>query len=663
MPVTTREYTIPMATAANIIVSLEQAFADLGWHDGVDLGYVTAFTNTPGSVVASEINKRYLVTQSMCTSTGSNAVFDVVRSISGSIAAVTLVQGGTDYYIKAFPSVSVATNSRVITGIDTTGMAPGMVVTRLWGGSGVLPADTVVESVDSPTEITISKFPTTSLVNTTIQVADVITIGPETISGSFYTKTVALTSGSIIATVDDNSGLAIGQLVSGSGVFPLTRVAAVGGNVINLLYPATTTTTSSLVFSDAIAVTVTGLANFQGITGFASGSTITNVSTNANVYIGAPIYITSGSVTVSTASMADGGPYIGSITGTGPYTLNITNRFNNFSGFLGTGSVEFSAVQGHASEAFDKDIYSTSITAAWAVFKSTNPSAGNKKLGTTFWNFFVGVAGAVHMPTGGVTPTLYVRAMTGFNPNTNVAQGVSALDWFNNASPNQTIPLSAAIVVASNTQVPLKLRVRQSQIDPNFASFSFFESGNNNRNPIIMARYNNNLQPWDLNDVFLGGVYELAASSAFQTQDVGIVPRLRMSGMAKRMAEAGYGNYFQANTTTFTYTNTFFRTMSGNRQLATPGTTYDNVALYSRIDGDIQNGVQTIAVYKNVPINPYFAPVPYYLPTDFVIAEVPYGNVNVGDTITVTPSEIYTVIQTAINQITYTSLVFAARTT
>ena len=134
-----------------------------------------------------------------------------------------------------------------------------------------------------------------------------------------------------------------------------------------------------------------------------------------------------------------------------------------------------------------------------------------------------------------------------------------------------------------------------------------------------------------------------------------------MAGIPKRQAEAGYGNYNQAST--IVYTNTFFRTSSGNRQLVTPSAVYEDVSMYSRLEGDIQNGVTTVAIYKNVPICLHFAPVPYYLPADVVIAEVPFANANIGDTLTVGPGEIYTVVQTAANQTTYSSLVLAMRTT
>jgi hypothetical protein len=393
-----------------------------------------------------------------------------------------------------------------------------------------------------------------------------------------------------------------------------------------------------------------------------TASLITNIATTASLYLGAKVNLTSGGITASwTGSISEGGPIIVGLSGVGPYTASVNNVFGNFTGFSTTGSVTFDAVQGNNSEFFDKDISTSPLSSAWAIAKSTN--AGNKKLGTTFWNAFVTVTAAGQIPTGGVTPVLYLRAMPGFNPSSNASQGVAVLDFFNNASPNQTATLSAAVTIASNTYTPTVLKVRQSSVDPNFAVFDFVESSNNNRNPFFIARYNNSYQPWDLNDVFLAGVYEVVALPAVNTLDAGIWFRMRMSGIAKRAAESGYTNYFQVNNTTFNYTTTYFRTMSGNRQSSSPGATYDQVAFYTRTEGDIQNGVSTVAIYKNVPINPYFAPVPYFLPNDFVIAEVPFGNANIGDTITVSPSEIYTVVQTAINQSSFTSIVFAARTT
>lgn len=129
------------------------------------------------------------------------------------------------------------------------------------------------------------------------------------------------------------------------------------------------------------------------------------------------------------------------------------------------------------------------------------------------------------------------------------------------------------------------------------------------------------------------------------------------------MAESGYGSYYETDNTTIGYTNTYFRTSSGSRQFATPAAVFDDVLFYVRGAGDIQTGVTNLAIFKNIPICPAFAPVPYYLPSDFILAELPFGNATLGDTLTVGVGEIYTVIQFATNQVTFSTIVLAVRTT
>jgi hypothetical protein len=663
MAITTREYNLTDAKPINIIKSLEQALSDLNWMDGISLGYLTTFTNTPGSVVELESNKRYLVTQSQTNGVGNTATFDVLRNQFGGVQTVTLVHGGSFYNLIGLSSISASTT--VISGLTTTsGLTSGMVVTKV-SGTGTIPLDTVINSVDSATQITINRAPTLALSNAALQFADTITLSAASISGSTYTRTVTGTTGQSILQISNNTDIKIGQRVIGSGLSPLAVITAMSGNTIILNFANTDNINGSVTFSDEILITTTGVANFQNILGTASGLTITNLATNANIYVGARLVLKTGSnisLLDSGSNFYDGSPIVTAITGTGPFTITFNNIYGNHPGFVGVGAITFDCLQGSSSEYFDKDIQGAPLTSAWSIAKITN--ANNKKLGTTFWNFYATLSTALHMPTGGVAVSLYVRGMTGFNPSTNSAQGVNSLDWFNTPSPVQTIPFSIGITIASNTQVPLKLRVRQSEIDPNFASFSFFEEGtNNNRNPFFISKYNTGYQPWDLNDVFLGGVYEMFNIQSYNTLDVGINFRTKFSGIPKRMAESGYGNYFQTNTSSFIYTNTAFRTMSGNRQSTSPGIVYDGVAFYTRNEGDIQSNVKTISVFKNVPINPYYAPVPYYLPNDFVIAEIPYGNANVGDTITISNSEIYTLIQTSVNAITYTCLAVGVRTT
>ena len=128
------------------------------------------------------------------------------------------------------------------------------------------------------------------------------------------------------------------------------------------------------------------------------------------------------------------------------------------------------------------------------------------------------------------------------------------------------------------------------------------------------------------------------------------------------MAETGYGNYNLVAAAS--YTNTYFRSTTGNRLQFAPVAGYGDLALYSRQFGDIQTSLPTTyPVYTTLPVNPHFLPVPYYLPNDFVLIELPWLNANIRDTITISPTEIYTIVQVATNQSSFTSLALAARTT
>jgi hypothetical protein len=659
MAVTTREYNIAQATPAQVIRSVELALTDLGWMDSVALGYMLTFSNTSGGIVAAEVNQRYLVNPSASTGPGTKAVFDVLRSITGAVSTVTLVTGGSGY--RLFAVGGITTSTAVITGLaSTANMSAGMAVTKV-SGTGTLPTNCIIASVDSGSQITLSSAPTVALSSAVLQFADVCTISAASIGGSTYSKAGTTgVAGQSTITVTSNTGITVGQLVTGTNIGPRAAVTAVSGLTITLSVANLGTVNTTVMFSDEISVMITGIANATDLAGTASGLTITNVLTNANIYVGALVTITGGSPTLPGGSGFDAGQaYIASITGSGPYTITLTNKFGSCPGFTGTGSITFSAMQGSSSQFFDCDVYTTPLTSAWGIAKVTNNAA--KKLGTTFWIFYAAVTTATHLPTGGVATTLYVRSCPGFNPSSNVVQGVAALDYHNTSAVASTTPYNIGIVVASNTQIPIMLRTRQSAVDPNFATWSFFEGSNNNRNPFYLSKYDTIYQPWSLDDVFLGGAYEVFCSQAFNTSDAGINLRTRMGGIPKRQAESGYSNYNQA--TGVVYSNTFFRTNSGNRQLATPSAVYDDISLYSRTEGDLQKGVATVAVYKNVPICVYFAPVPYYLPADIVIAEVPFANANVGDTLTVGPSEVYTVVQSSVNQTTYSSMVLAARTT
>ena len=79
------------------------------------------------------------------------------------------------------------------------------------------------------------------------------------------------------------------------------------------------------------------------------------------------------------------------------------------------------------------------------------------------------------------------------------------------------------------------------------------------------------------------------------------------------------------------------------------------------------DGANYNAVIKGIPLCAKLYPVPYYMPDDFVMIQFDYApdqNIQQWDTIEVSGSEIYTVINGVYNQTTRTNrILFCARTT
>ena len=665
MPVTTREYFVSQSNPVDLLNAFNSALMDLsgsGWviDDSESLGYLTSFTNTAGATRVGMRNERYLVTPSYVygQGSGSGAVFDVLRGFYGNIASVQLVTGGSGYSLVG-RGTNVSSSGATVWVGDTRGMFPGQLVTRI-AGSGTLQTNTIISSVNSASgQITLNQTPSVALSAASIQTADIVVISSASISGRSSTQICTGSSGATTILVTDPTQVFPGQTVTGSTIPLLTTVSSIAGNLVTISRATTGAFSSSVTFSDELLLTVTGIANKDNIFGTVTpgSATITNVATNANLYVGARVTITSGAAAYVQSSER---MIISSIAGSGPYTITLRNPENTFKGFTGTGgTIEFKAAKPMQDgvEWFAFDNYTAPLTYAWGVFKLRN---SNKLLGTTFWHVYFGLAGSA---AGNTFPTIYLKPMTGFNPVTNVAQGALNLDIISAAFGAATsVATSTTIIqVASSYYVPITLRVRQSGIDPKFATWAFFE-GNNNKNPFFISHYENSLQPWSLDDVFLGGSTELFQLQGFNGSDAGILFRQRMGGLPKRVAEAGYGNYNLVSTAT--YTNTYYRSVTGNRILSTPSAVYDDVAFYSRQYGDLQTNIPTaIPIYKTIPINPHFIPVPYYLPDDFGIAELPWVNAAIRDTITISPSEVWTIIQTATNQTTFTTLALVARTT
>jgi hypothetical protein len=243
--------------------------------------------------------------------------------------------------------------------------------------------------------------------------------------------------------------------------------------------------------------------------------------------------------------------------------------------------------------------------------------------------------------------------------------------------------------IGGTTSRQLDLNIFRSSIDPNFAVLSFnipTAAASKLRDRATFFLHNFETSVWDLDEVFLSGYTEIFPSS--NDNEPYLVFRNFLTGTGlensnylkyfppKRCAEFGYvmiqanddepgdeyfpcfdDTYYRSNTLDTYYKDpytgsvrAYYRDSSRDSRAKTyPNTsdTFDNV---NRLSSDLDFN----AVIKGIPLSAKLIPVPYYLPDDFVLIDfyynVPGVNIQQGDTITISGSEQYTVIQGSYNQ-------------
>ena len=230
------------------------------------------------------------------------------------------------------------------------------------------------------------------------------------------------------------------------------------------------------------------------------------------------------------------------------------------------------------------------------------------------------------------------------------------------------------LTISNSNLYQLDLNVYRSSIDPKFVVFAYKQptlSSTAITNNTFGAFFIHNFETplWDLDYLYLGGMTTIEPESSPTT-----VPRILFrtklapidNYLHKRCAEYGYssnGNiiekvtyyessiYPQTSTVDVTFYNRSADTSTGGQsglEMLSPNTYYN-------------------AVIKGIPLSVNIAPCPYYLPDDFVLIDfkynVPSANIQQGDTITISGSEVYTVITGSYNQTTTTrGILFCART-
>ena len=222
------------------------------------------------------------------------------------------------------------------------------------------------------------------------------------------------------------------------------------------------------------------------------------------------------------------------------------------------------------------------------------------------------------------------------------------------------------ITVSGGTDKALNLNTYKSALDTNFVVFSYNQPtrssvsiSDNSYATFFLHDFTSTL--WDYDHLYLGGFTEIiAASSGSQ-----IYPRLTFrthwgnNGNGKRAAMWGYSVYNETDFMETEYLSSFSPDATSSihdvafytRTENTSGGGYNASTSRTRDKSGVSSlnpAVYHNAVIKGVPLNAKLAPAPYYIPDDFVIINFEFHttdtNFQQGDTITVSGSEVYTII-------------------
>lgn len=343
---------------------------------------------------------------------------------------------------------------------------------------------------------------------------------------------------------------------------------------------------------------------------------------------------------------------------------------------------------------FDK-----SGTLPWGVVRHTIQQ--NKKYGDTYRGFQItsGSASAAY--------NLNVTSGNGFHPwdvtNTsnrgnyysNRFAGDSSLDvplyslpnssifYYTNSSSISSSVADFTITSTNGNSYGLDLTIFRSSVDPNFAVFSYRQPNlsstilsDNTFSTFFFHNFTTNI--WNLDELFLGGLTHIIPT----TGNTGSPLINFRSWVGGNIFYTGSNYYASVRCGEFGYVQsdsvsgrsvdgvTYLETNYESNAYPQNKNSY-NPRIYRRdnnLDGaPVGSNSNFNAVIKGIPLNSMMVPCPYYIPDDFVLIDFDYAtpsaNIQQGDTITISGSEVYTVITGAYNQTTRTrGILFCART-
>ena len=244
-----------------------------------------------------------------------------------------------------------------------------------------------------------------------------------------------------------------------------------------------------------------------------------------------------------------------------------------------------------------------------------------------------------------------------------VGGGGSQITDDSSSSPSEH--LLETITVSGGTDKALELNTFKSGIDTNFVVFNYTQHtrsstsiSDNNYATFILHNFTSSL--WDYDYLYLGGFTEVIPYTSGDSSLAEIKFRTHYGPRyAKRSALWGYSNFGAithffdtvykgafSDSASSDYDN-FFYVRTANTSRGGDGGSEDRSSLGYGVEA-LDSNVHYNAVVKGIPLNAKFAPAPYYIPDDFVLINFEYHttdtNIQQGDTITVSGSEVYTVI-------------------
>ena len=357
---------------------------------------------------------------------------------------------------------------------------------------------------------------------------------------------------------------------------------------------------------------------------------------------------------------------------------------------------------------YDKDI-SDSSTAPWGVAKLGIDTS--KAYGTTYWGFQMISATAMTLisgsdfhpydATGSSTHNDQMGYGNRFAGNKLLDLGyepVLSSEYYDADSTTQqdnyVTSNYAGLTVASSNSYQLDLNIFRSSIDSDFAVFNYVhpdKSANyiTDKTYATFIIHNFTSTVWDLDNVFLGGFTEILPGATSEPElTFRTHPCQKYTNdyyPARRSAEFGYYPVNSSDRMYPSYKDAIFAALPPNEEGAAP-----DIGLYYRNNSKASTSVMNRgrggyldnseypdavaddgnynAVIKGIPLNATFVPSAYYIPDDFVLIQFDYSSpdalIQPWDTVTVSGSEVYTVITGSYNQSNRTrGILFCARTT